>query len=64
MERDKDGDGHYRKSKHFTLKDIEELRYRDAIKNAPRYADEHWAKQGTSSSYADIATRAWDPVYL
>lgn len=54
----------YRRSQHFTLKDIEEMRYRDAIRGMPQYAEEWWTAQGNAGSYDGIRSRSYEPAYL
>lgn len=66
----RDGSKAYvRRSQHFTLKDIENIRYKDAIATCPRYAEEWWneemeANSKKSSSYASVRTRSYHPAYV
>jgi len=48
----------------FNLQDIEAMRVEDAIEGRTFYAREYDAQRGTSTSYADLVTRSYDPQYL
>jgi len=50
--------------KHFNLKDIEEMRYRDAIGNCPRYAEDYLQTLGKTSTMSGISAKYSDPKYL
>lgn len=53
-----------RLKKHFTLKDIEEMRYRDAIGSSPRYAEEYLHGLGNASTMSGIEAKYRDAKYL
>jgi len=63
-EQPSDASSSKRVKKHFTLKDIEEMRYRDAIGNCPRYAEEYLERLGKTSTMSGISAKYSDPKYL
>jgi len=48
----------------FNLQDIEAMRIDDAIEGRTFYARDYDEAHGTSTSYADLVTRSYDPQYL
>ncbi|CAD7949910.1 unnamed protein product [Amoebophrya sp. A120] len=53
-----------RKAKFFNLQDVENLRWRDAIRDTPKYAESWWNSQPQSTNYSEVARRSYDPAYL
>lgn len=48
----------------FDLRDLEAMRYQDAIASCPQYAEEYDREKGSAASYAELLTRSYDPQYL
>jgi len=61
----------WRRAQHFTLSDIEEMRYKEAIRDCPRYAELWWAEASekelkenpNGSTFTSIQLRTSNPVY-
>jgi len=55
-----------RRSKHFTLSDIEKMRIEEEISNMPNYAEQYrQSNQGTSArSYSELVARSYDPELI
>jgi len=48
----------------FNLQDLEDMRYGDAIRNMPSYADDYWNSRGNTGSYSAMLDRYYDPEYI
>ncbi|CAD7936803.1 unnamed protein product [Amoebophrya sp. A25] len=53
-----------RRAQHFTLEDVEKLRWREAIRDTPLYAEQWWNAQPQAKGYTEVQRRNCDPAYL